>query len=1200
MYLKTIEIQGFKSFANKLTFSFGSGFTAIVGPNGSGKSNVADAVRWVLGEQSASKLRGGSMQDIIFAGTENRKPLSFAYVAITFDNSDHALPCEFTEVTVARRVYRSGESEYLINGSACRLKDVQELFYDTGIGKEGYSIIGQGQIDRILSKHPEERRELFDEAAGIVKFKRSKAATVKKLEKERENLQRINDVLGEQERQLAPLERQSEGARIYLKKREELKELDINAYLMDMERITGELKKTESDIEITDKELTGVREEKKKNENDYNLLQNRIDELDTRTGDINEALSEASVERQRMDGEIKVLQEQINSIKSSDAQFAERLTAISGDVEKKKASIEEYTREEEGLKKNLEDAVAKTAQAGAKLSEIQGRLSKQKDISEQSKNEMMSLLDRISQLKADSREYNTRAEALRIRRADINKKSIERALGDQEQKEALNETKARCDELLDRRESLLSKLDDATKQMEEWHGKEEELRRSHEAAVNDYNTKKSRLEALRNIAERYEGYGSATRSVLEYAGEDSGVLGVVADLMRVDSKYETAIEVSLGGNIQNIVTDNENTAKEMIDYLKKNRLGRVTFLPLSNVRGGNTEKYERGLGEPGAIGMADSLVECDMKYRGIYKFLLGRVMVVDNIDHAYAIARKYNFSLHLVTLEGEYLNPGGAVSGGAFKNKSNLLGRNRELADLRKAVDELSEKIAKHKDRLNDLQTAAELCADDVENLRSDLHELDVELSAAKITYDNMKSQTDASVKAAEDLKREGGEIAQELEEVEKLLSDSGEELSALEGKKDEITDKDESSSDEIDRLSAEVERENGIYQSMQIAEAKARTALDYAAQSIERLKAEIEELSFEQHNIEETLKQHGTDEICITDEIERVEKSAADKDRAIEELKEKQREAAAQKEKLFNENKEFYIKNDEINERLSNLEKELFRQTERKKRLNENEDSLNAYIWEEYELTLHNCEAMRNEKYDSLPQLKRQISTIKEEIKALGPVNVNAIEDYKELYERHTFMTSQRDDLLEAEKTLVDLIRELDEGMRAQFSEKFREIQIEFDKVFKELFGGGKGELTLVEDEDILEAGIGVTAQPPGKKLQNMMVLSGGERALTAIALLFAIQNLKPSPFCLLDEIEAALDDSNVDRFARYLKKLTDKSQFIVITHRRGTMNAADVLYGITMQEKGVSALVSVSLIEADIEREEKESRRETEEGEE
>ncbi len=566
MYLKTLEIQGFKSFANKLTFSFNGGFTGIVGPNGSGKSNVADAVRWVLGEQSASKLRGGSMQDVIFAGTENRKPLSFAYVAITFDNTDHALPSDFTEITVARRVYRSGESEYLINGSACRLKDVQELFYDTGIGKEGYSIIGQGQIERILSKHPEERRELFDEAAGIVKFKRSKAATIKKLEKEQENLTRINDVLSEQERQLAPLERQSEGARIYLKKREELKTLDINAYLMDMEKILHELEIVSDDIETTDSELNSVREEKRANESAYNDLQIRIDELDQKTKEVNEALVNANTTRQSLTGTIGVKTEQLKSLDNLEVQLSERLDSVEKEAARRNQEICENSGNKESLSKALEEAKIKTGEAERNLSEIQGKLRHAREASEESKERLFSLIDEETKLTADLREYKTRLEQLQIRRADLNKKSIEQASVDMEKKEELVRAEKECNNLLDEREKLIAKLDSENEKLSSWQQKEDELKRTLNEARNEYNTKYSRLEALTNIAERYEGFGNATKAVLEQG--DPKVMGVVADLMRVDSKYETAIEVALGGNIQNVVTDNESTAKDMIEFLK--------------------------------------------------------------------------------------------------------------------------------------------------------------------------------------------------------------------------------------------------------------------------------------------------------------------------------------------------------------------------------------------------------------------------------------------------------------------------------------------------------------------------------------------------------------------------------------------------------------------------------------------------------
>ncbi len=1196
MYLKSIEIQGFKSFANKLFFEFEKGFTGIVGPNGSGKSNIADAVRWVLGEQSAKQLRGASMQDVIFAGTENRKPLSYAYVAISFDNSDRALPIDYAEVTVARRVYRSGESEYLLNGNPCRLKDVQELFYDTGIGKEGYSIIGQGQIDKILSGRPEERRELFDEAAGIVKFKRRRNATEKKLISERENLVRINDILREQERQLVPLEKQAQSARIYLQKKEELKIYDVNAYLLENERIGKELEKVDVNLETAKRDLGDVQQEKQKNEKAYETLQESMENIDKRSAEISEELNQAGLLGEKLEGQINVYHEQIKSAAVSDEHYVSRKAAIAEELKEKAKDKASYEKDKEKLDSDVKAASEKTKAAAGKLSEIQAKLAKSKDENDACKNEILELMDKMAERKVLIQKNTTMAEQIVIKRADLNKRSIERASEEAASEKEMQEAKAVLEDVEKRGKKTADQLSDIEKDIktraESIAGEKQKLA----DAQSEFNSVKSRLDALVNIAERYEGYGQTTKKIMEKKSDVRGVLGVVAELMSVEKKYETAIETALGGNIQNIVTDNERTAKELIEYLKTNRFGRATFLPLTSVKSSDTSKYEVALSDKGAIGMADTLLECDDKYREVYKYLLGRVVVVDNIDNAYAIAKKHSYSLHIVTLDGEYLSPGGSVSGGAFKNNSNLLGRNREINELEKKVKNLTGVIKDLFKKIDDGEMAKAVIEMEYDEVKESLQKLAIEKNTAEINYEQLKEKAEQTKKVHSDLageqkrlKAEEEVIKAELEADKSALASDGEKKTALETRSSELEK-------EIVKLVGSEEKEKRTYQEVQIGEASAKAKAGFAAENIDRLGNEIEKLKEEDASIDASLKE-STEEVKQKEkDIKELEKRIKDGAKEIERLKALQSENAAEKEKLSAENKEFYGKVEEINKRISALEKEIYRLEEQKRKLEDNLSYQNSYMWQEYELTLHACLDLKDERFESLPDLRRNINRVKDEIRSLGNVNVNALEDYKELNERYSFMKVQRDDLVEAEASLVKLIEELESGMRAQFTEKFEQITEEFNKTFKELFGGGKGTLELVKDEDgnvdILECGIRIIAQPPGKKLQNMMQLSGGEKALTAISLLFAIQNLKPSPFCLLDEIEAALDDSNVDRFAKYLGKLTDKSQFIVITHRRGTMNAADCLYGITMQEKGVSALVSVNLIDAQLDKEQKQKK--------
>ena len=686
MYLKSLEVQGFKSFANKIVFKFHNGITGIVGPNGSGKSNVGDAVRWVLGEQSAKQLRGASMQDVIFSGTENRKPLGFASVAITLDNSDHQLPVEYQEVTVTRRVYRSGESEYLINGAACRLKDVNELFYDTGIGKEGYSIIGQGQIEKILSGKPEERRELFDEAAGIVKFKRRKATAQKKLEDEKQNLVRVNDILSELTKQLGPLERQAETARIYLKKKEQLKSLDVNMFLLDMDQIKEQLAGAEEKYSAAQEQLTATRQEYEGTKEKYDELEDKLEALAGRIEDEKERANKNELLKQQLEGQINVLTEQINTAEQNKVRLAARAGSIKKDLEEKEAQKEASMEEARGLKAELEKARAEEAVSMEEGDALTAEIDSLKEQIESAKSGIISLMNQRSAAKVRMQRYDTMLEQIQIRKAELSQKILRLRSEETDQEESLQDLKREYDEVTAEIDSLCDRNDGYETELSDLQEKLNELNRNLDAGQQAYHRESSRLESLKNITERYDGYGNSIRRVMEQKSREPGLLGVVADIIKVEKSYEIAIETALGGSIQNIVTEDEETAKRMIDFLKRNKYGRATFLPLTSIGNKNGFTQNRALTEKGVIGLASSLAVTEQKYAGLNQYLLGRTVVVDNIDNAIALARKYQHSLRIVTLEGESLSPGGSMTGGAFKNSSNLLGRRREIEEDRKSV----------------------------------------------------------------------------------------------------------------------------------------------------------------------------------------------------------------------------------------------------------------------------------------------------------------------------------------------------------------------------------------------------------------------------------------------------------------------------------------------------------------------------------
>ena len=1181
MYLKSIEVQGFKSFANKMRFQFHNGITGIVGPNGSGKSNVADAVRWVLGEQSAKQLRGANMQDVIFSGTENRKPLGFASVAITLDNADHQLPADYAEVTVTRRLYRSGESEYLINGTACRLRDIQEMFYDTGIGKEGYSIIGQGQIDKILNGKPEERRELFDEAAGIVKFKRRKLTAQKKLESENQNLARVNDILSEITRQLAPLERQSEKARLYLKKKEELKNLDVNMFLLDDRRIRTQLQEVEKKLEISDGDIAQANERLNGAKSEYETAERELDRLSQEVEEKQNQIHQAEIVRQQLESQIELLQEQIRSAKGKDEYYATRAKSLDADIADRRLQKEQEEKNRLTLQKEREEAEqAEQEQRQAQEALAEEVQSLEQQISDGQSN-MIEILNQRSGTQAKLQRYDTMTEQIQIRSAQLAGQLLT-AKGEEE-------------ELERGRAAMQAEYEAVVRTIEEMIGQngqiEQNIRRVQEAmaakgreieeAQAEYHKEVSRLESLRNLTERYDGYGISIRKVMEQKNKVPGIHGVVADLIKTEKKYETALETALGGSIQNIVTDKEETAKRMIDYLKKNRYGRATFLPLTAIRKRGGLSKEQALYEPGAVGVASTLVDVDEAYEQLAEYLLGQTLVVDHIDHAIAIARKYKHSLRIVTLEGELLSAGGSMSGGAFKNSSNLLGRRREADELEKSIREKNrrlDEIRKEMEQLRAERTGyrAELMAQ-TEKLQQQY----LLQNTAKLKITEMEEQKTRTLSGNAQLKQEADEIENQIREIRK-------EQSVIQGQLEESRQAEQDLEKDIlgQQKALEEKRKDLEEKSGKTAQARTRTAElaqkeEFILDNLKRLEGELcalaqekEQLAGDREESESEVARKEEQIGSIRQSIAQASKDEADTRVQIEELQKQREQCAAV-------HKSFFQKREELAAQMSELDKEHFRLDNQKERLEDYRERQINYMWEEYALTPSEAKQYEDKAHENPAQLKKRIAELKNEIKNLGPVNVNAIEEYKETAERHAFLSAQHDDLVSAGEALKDIIRDLDSGMRKQFMEKFAQMQKEFSGSFRQLFGGGQGTLELVEDEDILEAGIRIIAQPPGKKLQNMMQMSGGEKALTAIALLFAIQNMKPSPFCLLDEIEAALDENNVTRYANYLKKLTKNTQFIIITHRRGTMAAADRLYGITMQEKGISTQVSVNMVE-------------------
>ena len=1086
MYLKQIEIHGFKSFANDTILTFEKGINGIVGPNGSGKSNIADAVRWVLGERSMKQLRGAETMDVIFAGTELRKAQGFAYVNLVIDNTDRKIPISYDEIEVSRRLYRSGESEYKLNGTDCRLKDIYEVFYDTGIGKEGYSIIGQGQIDKILSNKPEDRRELFDEAVGIVKYKRRKVIAERKLEEEKLNLSRVTDIITEIERQIGPLKKQAEAAKEYLNLRDDLLLYESNYFVREIDEQSKIIEETNEKIEINKRDIKAVKEKKIAFNEKYNEIENQITKIDLEISEFKDFITENTALSENLKGQVNVIREQINSEMTSNKGRIDRINSLEKSIT---TNIEELKKELQVLnvlkgqieliKTSNTDMEEGEVQFNADLGTITNSINKAtKSIKDASGEDFVFDINNQNTLFAD----------------DLNIAGI-----DEKRKELI--------EVDNKIKEQIATINDFNNKLSVNHSDLEKINNELMEAQNLFHSEETRLDTLKNLLERYEGYGNTVKIVLDNKSKFAGIKGVVADLIETKKEYEIAIEVALGNTVQNIVTEDVECSKEIINYLKTNKLGRVTTLPLSALEVKDNDIYKKAKNEKGVVDIAVNLVSYNNDFKKLASYLLERCLIVDNYDNAKVIFAKYKSGIKLVTLQGELFNPGGAISGGAYKNSTNLIGRKREYENLNVKVSELKNTIDNINRKKLSLSEEYDKNYNTIEKMKDALNEYNIQKNTITLNIIN-------------DMKLQYSNISNKI----KFTSDN---VSKLVITVDGLTDeKSKFESEDVDSTTLIKDKENTI------------------------------------------------NKFLI--QIEDIEKKVNDYQKLIADKTEEKNSNLANR-------KEYYESKDKITTEQINLEQESNRLLNMLEKANLKIEEVTNSMLEDYNLTYVNAKEKYREDLGTSEEIKKSVKEKRKVIQELGPINVNAIEEYKQVGDRYDLMTSQYEDIKKSEEMIAQIVDELDENMRKQFDENFKKIKDEFEVVFKKLFGGGKANLELVETDEkgVLDAGVAIVVQPPGKKLGNMMQLSGGEKALTAIALLFAIQNLKPSPFCLLDEIEAALDESNVDRFAEYLKYLTDHTQFIIITHRRGTMEKADRLYGITMQEKGITALVSVDLIE-------------------
>ena len=1183
MYLKNIEINGFKSFANKIIFEFPHGITGIVGPNGSGKSNIGDAVRWVLGEQSAKQLRGSRMEDVIFSGTESRKPLGFAYVAITFENSDRKIPLDYDEIKVARRVYRSGESEYLINGSVCRRRQIVELFYDTGIGKEGYSIIGQGQVEKILSGRLEDSRELFDEAAGIAKYKKDRNVTEKALEKSQADLMRVTDVLNVLETQVGPLEEQSKKAKQYLKLRDREKEIDIQLFIRDYANASTEKEQSESGLAIVKDQLEETREEYNSQKESNSSIREKAKAYEKQAEEQEQEMAGFREEKSIIDRSIVELQHEVDKNLLLEEQFRINIQQSEEEIttrEKEMADQESQIQLEEAALEDCENALRVLDIDRQKLSD---QLTALEEARSEEQEHMLTHLSDTSDLKEQITRLETLEEQLTIRNAEYNSRYLTLQSEIDSYHQGASSLREEIITVEKEKEKWQAAHEEGTKEQVQIQNSLDDCRKNMDQQNQLYHRSRSQYETLSNLTERYEGYQRSIKHVMEQKKNNPAIIGVVADILTMDQQYETAIEIALGGSLQNIVTEDEAVAKKMISYLKRNRLGRATFLPLTSIRKRNIAINPQILEEDGVIGIASDLVSAQDRFHNLIASLLGRTIVAKNVDCALYLAKKYNFSLRIVTLDGELLNPGGSITGGAYRNNSNLLGRHREIEESKEAMQKAWEACEELKERMASLGKESLKNAEDLRLKKEKLDASVYHLTELNNQLPQMVEKEQELQKRLDDLKEEHEVIKDQISEIatqKKSLSRhqiSHEKIS--EENQDTMVDIDQ----QIQELSARSDVLQEQYNELILKQGQTKQRIEFIQLTIQRLQEEIQSFrdgirdSKEEQNRLLLENRHHNEELTKQKDLLHL---AEEKIYILENDMETVREA---RRNITEELNLSYKELEEAGERLRLLEKEESRLSSTLEKMTHELETLADYMWENYEMTYNNTLSMKDEDLTKkdLQQWRKEKKGIRQKIKALGNVNVGAIEEYKAVGEKYAFLREQYDDIKETEEKLLTLIEEFNTKMKAQFEEKFQDIKDMFRQVFCDLFQGGTASLELVDQEDILGSGIRIIAQPPGKKLQNILLLSGGERALTAIALLFAIQNLKPSPFCLLDEIEAALDDTNIVRFSRYLRSLSDDTQFIVITHRRGTMNAADVLYGITMQEKGISTLISVDLID-------------------
>ena len=1181
MYLKRLELQGFKSFADKTVLEFKEGITSVIGPNGSGKSNISDAIRWVLGEQSIKSLRGAKSEDIIFAGTQARKSLGFAEVSMVIDNTDGKLPIEYAEVTVTRKIYRSGETGYFINKTPCRLKDILELFMDTGIGKDGYSIIGQGKIDEILSNKSEDRRRIFEEAAGIVKYRTRKAESEKKLEQTKLNLLRINDILSEIEANIEPLKLQADKAKQFLDLREELKSIEVGLFLYNIENYKEKLSQVIKDEEIMqsqkqdeDEKMAKLQEAKEELKQEIDSITINIEELQNigfeSTNKIEKINSEIGISNERIQNNTlnkERLEKEIEEIKNKIAELEEEITQKKTKKENLFLNKEKFQRELDEKQKELDELTKKLSD---KELEIEGK----KQIAQQNTDMRYECLETISNQDVLIENLDKRQKSVKQELTAVISELDEARDNKQEMGKGFHEIESKKEKM---EQTLKEKADLKLKCM----NKVKEFDDSINRLTYDLRMKDSRLKFLIETEKEKEGYTKSVKALLNDCEKNSllqkGTEGILANLISVKKEYETAIEMCLGQTLQNVVTETEEDAKKLVEHLRKNNLGRASFLPISSIRGKKLDRMIKNNLE-GIIGIASDLVKCDKKYEQIVLNLLGRTVVVENMDSAIALSKMNSYSFRVVTLQGDIISPSGAITGGSVQTTTvNILGRSREIEELENNIKELENKIKEESKKKEEYSVSITDVIEEVSRLEKEMQDTEVVYATEKQKMVSIEENINKLEARRDKLKEENNQIDEQRVKANETKAKKQEEIQNLNNQIEELNSvieefavNNKENQKYIDDLNFDITNLKISVSSFD----ESGTSID---EMLERIKLDIENnntsIQNKNENIAQIFKENETLENRITElnaQIEQIKSDVENSSTKVDELKNKRVEKNSKLSETENEiNNQFNT--------IEGLKEQIVKIDVKKTKLEQDLEQVVNSLWEEYELTPNAVTEYK--RPDNIAQTQKEVNHIRNKIKDLGSINVDSIEEYKKTKERYDFMCEQRADLDETAGKLRNVISDMTNTMKKQFADKFRQINKNFNEVFVELFGGGKAELILEDENNILECGIDIQVQPTGKKLQNMMLLSGGEKAFTAIALLFAILKINPAPFCILDEIEAALDDVNVYRFAEYLKKFSKETQFLVITHRKGTMEAADTVYGVTMEENGISKLLSIKL---------------------